>query len=259
MYVATPHTLHEQHALLYLAGGKAVLVEKPFAVNETQALRMIDAARANGLFLMEAMWSRFLPSYIRLIELLDQGVIGAVQMVDGNLGYQTPRDQAAPKFDPELAGGSLLDLGVYPTQLCSLVLGRPDGVVAQGHVGETRVDEQAAAVLHHPTGALGVIRSSIISTLTCAAQIYGTEGSIELPAFMHCPQHLTITRAGRSEQVDCPNEGNGLQYEATHVQDCLRGGMTESPVMALDETRSIMRTLDVIRERIGLAYPGERP
>ena len=152
-----------------------------------------------------------------------------------------------------------MDLGVYPTQLCSLVLGHPDGVVAQGHVGETGVDEQAAAVLHHPSGALGVIRSSIVSTLTCAAQIYGTEGSIELPAFMHCPQHLTIMRAGRSEQLDCPNEGNGLQYEAAHVQDCLRGGMTESPVMALDETSSIMRTLDAVRQRIGLAYPDERP
>src|SRR5262245_20523103 len=122
VYVATPHTMHEHHALLYLAGGKAVLVEKPFAVNEPQALRMIDAARRDGVFLMEAMWSRFLPSYVQLIELLGQGVIGVVQMVDGNLGYQTPADRSPAKFDRERAGGSLLDLGVYPVQLCSLVL-----------------------------------------------------------------------------------------------------------------------------------------
>ncbi len=257
VYVATPHTMHERHAMLYLSSGKSVLVEKPFAVNQTQAIRMIDVARASGLFLMEAMWSRYLPSYKRLRDVLEQGIIGTVRMVDASLGYRTPAERAQEKFDLQKGGGSLLDLGVYPVQLSSFVLGQPDCVVAAGHLGPTGVDEQTAAVLHHPDGALGIIRSSISTTLACSARIIGTDGTIELPAFMHCLQHLSIIRPDGSDQVDCANVGNGLQYEAEHVQNCLRSGLTESPDMTLDETSSIMHTLDVIRQHIGLVYPGD--
>lgn len=258
VYVATPHSRHRSDTLLFLDSGKAVLCEKPFAVNQSEALDMIDAARSHGLFCMEAMWSRHLPAYVRMTELLDEGVVGTPLMVEANFGVQMSFDPSHRLFDLDLGGGALLDLGVYATQLSSLVLGRPDDAVAQGHLGETGVDEQVAAVLHHPDGALGVVAASITSTLSCTARISGTKGAIELPAFMHCPNYLTVVRAGQSERVDCPIEGNGLHYQATEVQRCLRAGLLESPIMPLEETSSILKTLDVIREQIGLVYPSDR-
>jgi predicted dehydrogenase len=222
-----------------------------------ESSRMVQAARSAGLFLMEAMWSRFLPSYTRLIELIDQGIIGSIVMVEANMGYWYPFDPTTAQFDAQRAGGSLLDLGVYPAQLCSLLLGQPDRIVAAGHVGRSGVDEQVGAVLHHSGGALGVITSSISSTLSCSAHIYGTDGSIKLPIFMHCPQDMTLLRSGQSERIECGNDGNGLQYEAAEVGRCLRAGLTESPIMPLDESNSIMGTLDAIRKQIGLVYPGE--
>jgi predicted dehydrogenase len=258
VYIATPHIVHESHTLLYLRSGRAVLCEKPFALNAAEANRMIEAAREGELFLMEAMWSRYLPSYVKLRELLNNGVIGTARMVEANLGYRTLFDPSHHKYDLSKAGGALLDLGVYPAQLSSLVLGRPDRVVAAGHLGSTGVDEQVAAVLHHAGGALGVIEASISGTLSCSARIYGTTGTIELPAFMHCPQFMSIVRDGASEQVECPNEGNGLQFEIAEVGRCLRAGLLESPSMPLDETLAILQTLDIIREQIGLTYPGER-
>jgi predicted dehydrogenase len=258
VYIATPHIVHESHTLLYLRSGRSVLCEKPFALSAAEAQRMIEAARGADLFLMEAMWSRYVPSYVKLRELLHDEVIGPVRMVEANLGYRTLFDPLHHKYDLAKAGGALLDLGVYPAQLCSLVLGRPDGVVAAGHLGSTGVDEQVAAVLHHAGGALGVIEASIAGTLSCSARIYGTVGTIELPAFMHCPQFMTIVRDGASEQVECANEGNGLQFEIAEVGRCLRAGLVESPSMPLDETVAILQTLDSIREQIGLTYPSER-
>jgi predicted dehydrogenase len=257
VYVATPHSRHRSDTLLYLDSGKAVLCEKPFAVNQSEAVQMIDAARRHRLFCMEAMWSRHLPAYVRIAELLDEGVVGTPLAVEAVFGVQMPFDPSHRLFDLNLGGGALLDLGVYPTQLSSLVLGRPDDVVARGHLGETGVDEHVAAVLHHRDGALGIVVASITGTLSCTARISGTEGAIELPAFMHCPSYLTIVRAGKSERVDCPIEGNGLHYQAAELQRCLRAGLLESPIMPLEETSSILRTLDVIREQIGLVYPGD--
>ena len=202
VYVATPQSRHEQDTLLFLEAGKHVLCEKPFALNQAQAQRMIDAAPQRGLFLMEAMWSRFLPAYRVLADLLGEQAIGQPQLVEADFGFHRPFDPTHRLYDPERGGGGILDLGVYPVQLASLVLGTPTSVVALGRIGETGVDEHVAAVLGHSGGELGVVKASITTNMSCTARISGTEGVIELPPFMHCPGSLTVVRGFEREEID---------------------------------------------------------
>jgi len=257
VYVASPHAAHERDTRLFLASGKPVLCEKPFALDRLQGGAMVAEARARGLFLMEAMWSRFLPAYGVLRDLLGEERVGEVRLVEADFGFRRDIDPAHRLFDLALGGGALLDLGIYAAQLVALVLGHPDRLVAQGHIGETGVDEQVAAVLHHPGGGLGVIKAAIRTALSCSARISGTDGWIEVPPFMHAPDHLVVGAAGVTARIDTPWEGEGLRFQATEVHSCLRAGLTESPVMPLDETLALAGTLDAIRTQIGLTYPGQ--
>jgi predicted dehydrogenase len=257
VYVGSPHTRHAADTLLFLGAGKHVLCEKPFALSRAEAQRMVDAARAAGLFLMDAIWSRFLPGYALLREVLDGGRIGSPLVVDADLGFPVPFDPSHRLYDRAVGGGALLDLGVYPVQLVSLVLGAPDRVQGTGHVGSTGVDELVAGTLHHPGGALGVVRASITAPLACTARITGTEGWVELGRRMHTPPHLTVGRPGVTERIECAHTGEGLRFEALEVERCLGAGLTESPTMRLDETLTIMGTLDALRSTLGVTYPGE--
>ena len=253
VYVATPHSRHEQDTLLFLQAGKHVLCEKPFALNADQARRMVESARSRGLFLMEAIWSRFLPAYRVLADVLAEGRIGEPRLVEADFGFRMPVVPEARHFDLHQGGGALLDLGIYPVQLCSLVLGTPDAVHGAGSVGVTGVDEQVAAVLHHPNGALGIVKAAIRTNLTCTARIAGDEGVVELPAFMHCPDHLVVN----GERIDAAWKGDGLRFQVDEVHRCLAEGLLESPVMPLDETISLATTLDAIRAPLGVVYPAE--
>ncbi|MCG5213286.1 Gfo/Idh/MocA family protein [Streptosporangium sp. KLBMP 9127] len=256
VYVATPASRHEPDTLAFLEAGKHVLCEKPFALDAGQARRMAEQARARGLFLMEAIWSRFLPAYRMLAEAMASGRIGEPLLVEADFGMRWPVQPQHRLFNPALGGGALLDLGIYPVQLCSLVLGAPQHVVADGVIGETGVDEQIAAVLRHPGGALGVVKSAIRTVMTCTARIAGTNGSIDLPAFMHCPDALTVTtHPGGAERIDASYQGNGLQFEIAEVHRCLAEGLTESPVMPLTETIAIASTLDAIRAQVQRVPP----
>jgi predicted dehydrogenase len=257
VYVASPHSRHEADALLFLEAGKHVLCEKPFALNEVQAKRMVDTARERGLFVMEAIWSRFLPAYRVLVDLLDEGVIGETRQVDADFGIRFPFDPAHRLFDLALGGGALLDLGIYPLQLASLVLGAPAEVQAVAYVGDTGADEHVAAVLTHDDGALATIRAATRVTLACTARISGTEGFIDLPAFMHCPNSLMVTAAGRVEVREAPIEGQGLRYQVAEVHRCIRAGELESPVIPHAETLRLANTMDRIRAQVGVRYPGE--
>lgn len=256
VYVATPQSRHAADTLAALRAGKHVLCEKPFALNQAQAQRMADEARRRGRFLMDAIWSRFLPAYRTLVEVISGGRIGVPVLVEADFGYRAG-DPNHRLFKRELGGGGLLDLGIYPIQLCSLVLGTPEHVVAEGVVGETGVDELVAAVLKYPGGGLGVIKAAIRANMACTARISGTEGWIEVPAMMHCPTSLTIRGVGDAEVIDCSYEGNGLRFEIVEVQRCIENGETESPTMPLDETLTLMSTLDGIRDHLGVVFPDE--
>ncbi len=257
VYVATPHAEHAADTLAALEAGKHVLCEKPMALSARQSREMVDLARARGLFLMEAMWTRFLPSYVALREVLASGRIGEPLLVEADFGFRVPVMPEHRLFDRTLGGGALLDLGIYPVQLCSMVFGPPDRISADGVLGSTGVDEQVAAVLHHPGGHLGVIKAAVRVGLSCTARISGSKGWIELPAFMHCPQSFEVgDRKGR-ERIECGYEGEGLRFEATEVHACLDAGRTESTVMPLDESLAIAETLDAIRAAVGVVYPDE--
>jgi len=257
VYVATPQSRHEEDTVALLEAGKHVLCEKPFALNALQASRMIDAARTRGLFLMEAIWSRFLPAYRVLTDLLEEQRIGEPVLVEADFGFRAQPSAENRLFRPELGGGSLLDLGIYPLQLCSLVLGLPLSAVAEGVVGGTGVDEQVVAVLRHPGDRLGVIKSAITVNMACTARIAGTAGHIELPAMMHCPNSVICRSADGIEDIDCSYEGNGLRFEIEEVQRCLDAGRLESDRMPLAETLVFAETLDAVRRQIGLTFPVE--
>lgn len=258
VYVASPQSVHHDDVVRFLRAGKHVLCEKPFALNAAEAEAMVGEARKRGLFLMEAIWSRFLPAYVALREVLASGRIGEPQVVEADFGFALPYDPVHRLFDLALGGGSLLDLGIYPIQLCSLVFGgAPDQVAAVGHLGPSGVDERVAAVLGYGDGRLGVVQSAITVGLSCRARISGTEGWIDLPPFMHCPQHLTVTVGGVAERVDTSYEGEGLRFQVPEVHRCIREGLVESPVLPHAETVGIARALDAIRAQVGLRYPTE--
>jgi predicted dehydrogenase len=257
VYVATPQSRHEPDTLTMLGAGKHVLCEKPFALSARQGDRMVAEARARGLFLMEAMWSRYLPAYRSLVDVIGEGRIGDPLLVEADFGFRRPLEPDHRLFDRALGGGALLDLGIYPIQLCSLVLGSPEHVVADGIVGVTGVDEVNAAVLRSAGERLGVVKSAIRLGMSCTARIAGTDGWIELPAFMHCPNYLTVTTGAGSERIDASYEGSGLRFEIEEVHRCLSEGLLESPVMTLNETLDIAATLDAIRDQLGVVYPGE--
>jgi predicted dehydrogenase len=257
VYVATPHSRHEADTIDLLRAGKHVLCEKPFALNARQAARMAEEARNRGLFLMEAIWSRFLPAYRSLVEVIGEGRIGEPLLVEADFGFRRPVDPAHRHFAAELGGGALLDLGIYPIQLCTLVLGPVERVVADGVVGETGVDEVVSALLHHQGNRLGVVKAALRIGMTCTARIAGTGGSIDLPAMMHCPHSLTVSSPTGLEHIDASYEGNGLRFEIDEVQRCLREGRTESTVVPLHESIALATTLDTIRAELGVVYPGE--
>jgi predicted dehydrogenase len=258
IYVAVPHTGHEAVTLTALAAGKAVLCEKPFAINAAQAERMIAAARAAGAFLMEAMWVRFLPHQVGLRELISAGRIGEIRSLIVDRGEVLSSDPAHRVLDPALGGGALLDLGIYPVSFASMFLGTPDRVAAFATQAVTGVDAQTSAVFGYGSGAQALVTTALDARTANTASITGTKGRIDIVDWAdgRLPAKLTMLD-GTTQNLEFPREGKGLRFQAAEVGRCLRAGEMESPVMPLDETLSIMRTLDLIREQIGLRYPGE--
>jgi len=258
IYVATPHPLHHDNTIMGLEAGKAVLCEKPFAINAGQAQAMIATARARGVFLMEAMWTRFLPHMIRLRELLAAGVIGEVRMLQADFGFRTSFNPKGRLFDPALGGGALLDVGIYTVSLASMILGTPERVTGMAQLGETGVDEQSAMLFGYSGGRLALLSQAIRTNSPHEALLLGTTGKIRVHSSWWKAAPITLSVDGQPDElIDVPAIGNGYNYEAAEVGRCLRAGRTESEVMPLDETLAIMRTLDEVRAQWGLRYPGE--
>jgi len=258
VYIATPHPFHAENATLCLEAGKAVLCEKPFCVNAAEAERVVGLAREKGLFLMEGMWTRFFPLMGEVRRLVSEGALGEVRMLNVDFGFRADPDPASRLFAPGLGGGALLDVGVYCVSFASMVLGRPSGSVGISHLGETGVDEQASIGLEHEGGRLANLSIGIRTTTPQEATIMGTEGYVRIHAPWWRPESMTISRPGEEDEtVEVPVTGNGFGYEAAEVMRCLEAGKTESEIMPLDETVSVMKTMDSIRAAWGLKYPGE--
>jgi predicted dehydrogenase len=247
VYVATPHPMHHPAALIALRAGKPTLVEKPFTMTGAEARELADVARAGGVFLMEAMWTRFLPHVAEIRRLLADGALGRIVTVIADHGQWFAEDAAHRLFAPELGGGALLDLGIYPVSFASFVLGAPDGVLALRSEAFTGVDAQTSILLSHPGGAHAVLTCTLAAKGPTTAAIVGTEARIEVDQRFYAPVGFTlIPRTGEPRRYDFPHMGRGLRHQADEVARCLAAGETESPLMPLDETVSIMETMDAI-------------
>jgi predicted dehydrogenase len=257
VYVATPHPGHHGAALLAINAGKAVLVEKPFAMDAGQAGEMIDAARERGTFLMEAMWTRFLPHIGRVREILAAGTLGDVVYLTAEHGQWFAADPRFRLFAPDLGGGALLDLGIYPVSFASLVLGAPARITAVSDRAFTGVDATTSMIFQYDSGAHAVLTTTLRAASGNPAAIYGTAARIEIDGWFYTPTTFrVIARDGAElERFDQPYAGRGLRGQAAEVGRCLRAGLPESPLMPLDETYTIMQTMDEVRRQIGLSYP----
>jgi predicted dehydrogenase len=259
VYVATPHPFHARDMLLALRAGKHVLCEKPFTVNAAEAAQVVEVARERGLFCMEAMWTRFLPHMRRIRELLDSGAVGDVRTVIADHGQRfLPPEPTSRLYAPELGGGALLDLGIYPMSFASFVLGTPTRVTAVSDPAETGVDAQTSVILQYDGGSHAVLTTTLGARTPTRATVTGTEGRIDIDEVWYQPTSFTWhTRSGTAQQFAEPRIGHGLRYQAEEVGQCLRDGAVESSIMPLDETLSIMVTMDEVRRQIALRYPFE--
>lgn len=258
VYVAVPHPFHCALTKLFLAGGKHVIVEKPFAVNAGEAREMIDCARANGRFLMEAMWSRFFPAAQALKGLIDAGALGELRRLTADFSFRTPLDLEDRLFKRELGGGALLDVGVYPLSLISFYKGAlPERVQVLCHKTETGVDGLCSFQVQFADGAVGQGFGGFEVTTDQGMKLYGTEGWAELPDFWH-PTRFTVHRPGQAPEARTfPPEDEGYHNEFEYAALAVLSGQTDQPVIPLAESLAIMELMDAMRADMGVRYPGE--
>ncbi len=252
IYVATPHSGHHAAALLCLRAGRAVLCEKAFTVTAAEAEELVAVARAENRFLMEAMWTRFNPAVTRLRELVVDGVIGEVRSVTADFSFSFPYDPTHRLFAPELGGGAVLDLGIYPVSFAWMLLGEPAKVHAVAGLAPNGVDANTGILLGYRNGAVALLHCSLEAEGPVAATVLGTKGRIDVHAPFFRPTAFTVHPSGGEPWTHTVElDGHGYTYQAAEVAGRLRAGELESPVMPLDETVAIMRTLDAIRSQLG--------
>ncbi|MFJ3795713.1 Gfo/Idh/MocA family protein [Streptomyces sp. NPDC090088] len=261
VYVATPHSAHRAAAGLCLEAGRNVLCEKAFTLNGREAEELVALAKEHDRFLMEAMWTYCNPLVRQLTALVADGAIGEVRTVQADFGLEGPFPPAHRLRDPALGGGALLDLGVYPVSFAHLLLGEPDGMSARAVLSEEGVDLQTGALLSWESGALAMVHCSIVGGTGTSASITGSRGRIDIPDGFFHPERFVLHRDGRDPQEFAmdPADGprNTLRHEAREVMRALRAGEKESPLVPLDGTLAVMRTLDTLRGQIGVRYPEE--
>jgi predicted dehydrogenase len=263
VYVATPHSLHREHVELAFEAGKPVLCEKSLTLNAPDAEHLVALARERGLFLMEAMWMRCNPLVRRLQQLLASGALGQVRQVRADIGFVVDRPPTDRLLDPQLGGGALLDMGVYPLTFASLFLGEPSSVAATAALSEAGVDLNLALSLGYDSGAVAALTATMTACSPRTASIATDLGRIDVPPGFHHPTSATWTPAqpdrgpgGAAGPVEIgePLIGTGLAHEALEVVRCLRNGETESPLVPLDDTVALMRQMDRVRELVGVRY-----
>ena len=261
VYVATPHSAHRTAAGLCLKAGRGVLCEKPFTLNVREAEELVALARDNGRFLMEAMWMYCNPLIRRLKSLIDDGAIGEVRTVQADFGLEGPFPPSHRLRDPAQGGGALLDLGVYPVSFAHLLLGEPSGISAQAVLSADGVDLQTALALSWDSGALAALHCSVTGGTGTTASVTGSRGRVDIPSGFFHPDRMVLHRTGRDPEEFAADPADGprttFRHEAREVMRAVRAGETESPLVPLDGTLAVMRTLDAVRHHIGVRYPDE--
>lgn len=259
VYVATPHGHHHVAMLVAIAAGKAVLCEKAFTLNAPQAEAVFAAAGHARCFVMEALWTRFLPAIVALRELLAAGTLGDIRLITGGGAYLPQVGPDHYLLNRDLGGGVLLDAGVYLVSLAQLILGEPRRIEAAGLVGGSGVDEQDALLLQWRTGAAALLYVSLHARRAPDLEILGTRGRVRLDAPVFRPARLTLwNEGGEAETREYPIRGSGYGYQLLAVRDALRRGATQCDAMSWTDTLAVMRCLDAVRGQLGVTYPGER-
>jgi predicted dehydrogenase len=258
VYIATPHVFHYEHTMMCLRKGHHVLCEKPFSMHPDQTREMIALAREKHLFLMEALWTLFHPAYNKALELARSGAIGQVHSAKADFSFFSPYNPQSRLFSPQLGGGGLLDIGIYPLLFFQDLFGiaRPDDIQAAATLTRDGVDETCAFTIRYSDQQLAMGHCSIAANTPVEATIYGREGDIHLHSRFHHPTQLTIRHYlnAVTETIDLPYEGWGYQFEAAHVVQCLERGQTESERVPLAFTQGLTDTLQVILDKIGVRY-----
>jgi predicted dehydrogenase len=258
IYVATPHPAHHDNVILALNAGKPVLCEKPFAVNAAEAQAMVDAASHNKVALMEAMWARFLPHYAKVREIIASGVLGPILSIHADHG-QRLADQNIPRLvDPHLAGGALLDLGIYPISFAHMILGNPLSISSSAVMTDKGVDAQTSMIFTYENGAHSVLTTTMIEQTPCRAVVAGLHGWLEIDRTFYNPASMrVILNDGSVTQYPSTYTGHGLREQAESFKRLVQSGKLESEILSWQDTIDIMKTMDAVREQIGLKYPFE--
>ena len=258
VYVGTPHPLHHANVRMALEAGKGVLCEKAFTMNRRQAEELVALAQDKKLFLMEAMWTRYLPALAEVRRIVASGEIGAVRQVNADLGFKAAVGPEHRLFNPALGGGALLDLGIYPLSIAMALLGPVSSVLAQADLGPTGVDEQTALLLRHEGGGMSVCSCSLRARLPSELTISGELGHVRMNAMFHRAQSVSVALAdGGTRTVATPFLGNGYVHEIIEAQRCWRAGLLESPGMTHADTLALMGVMDEARRQIGLHYAAD--
>jgi len=257
VYVSTIHPCHHEHAMLALNAGKHVLLEKPFTINAREAKEIADLARSKNLFVMEAMWTRFVPSMDAIFEVINSGQLGDIQAVIADHSQHLPH--VARMTELELGGGALLDLGIYPVSFAHRILGKPSAITAKATLTNTKVDSMTSIIFEYSTGAQATLTTCSVAAGPVTASVLGTEGRIEIDGdFYGQATFRVINKLGEvTDSYSHKILGHGRQYQALHAEKCIAEGLISSPVMSIEETVDIMGIMDAIRAQTGVKYPTE--
>ena len=260
VYIATPHTQHHQYTIQCLEAGKAVLCEKPWAINSREAEDVAALAREKQVFLMEAVWTRFLPTTQKILLLIAEGTIGTVESIQADFGFRVLEpDPESRLFNPALGGGSLLDIGLYPVFLAQLLLGTPEQIHAHARLSETGVDTEMNILLDYGPGQVANLHSTFGAHTKTEAFIHGSKGSIHWHTRWHEPTHFSVLLPEQGpENYFFDYQTHGYSYEAERVQECLAQGLLECPELPLDFSLKMTKLLDDIRQKAGVQYPQDK-
>ena len=258
IYVATPHPSHKENVIAALNAGKPVLCEKPFAVNAHEAREMVAAAKANDVALMEAMWARFLPHYAKIREIVASGVLGQITTIHADHGQRLADQNIARLVEPSLAGGALLDLGIYPISFAHMVLGIPQSITSTAVFTDKGVDAQTSMILDYANGSQAILNTTMIVQTPCTAVIAGLKGYLEVNRTFYNPTSMRLTLFdGTVTEYPSDYKGHGLREQAVEFARVIKSGAKESPILTWDDTIAIMEIMDTVRTQIGLKYPFE--
>lgn len=258
VYIATPHALHAANAILCLQHGKHVLCEKSFTLNTKQAEAIFEIASSNHLFVMEALWTKFLPHYIETKKLIETNTIGTIQHINASFGFVVDKPIDQRLWNPSLGGGSLLDIGVYNVFMVQSLMGMPDAINAHACISATGVDASCAAQFDYKNGASAHLYSSFTNYAPIEIQILGSNGRMHLTSRFYAPSSTIVLYPGTDETATTipvhQELGWGYQHQLRHIKECIEKSLIESPIMSWQDTINQMKTLDAIRKKAGIVY-----